>query len=67
MVAPSWKVTIPSGIPDPGGADATVAVNVTVCPPFDGFGVEVRVVADALAWTFWTRVALPALKVPSPL
>jgi hypothetical protein len=48
-LAPSWKVTIPCGVPEPGGADATVAVNVTACPPFDGFGAEVSVVVDALA------------------
>ena len=66
-VAPSWKVTMPDGIVGPGGADATVAVKETACPKLDGFGDELAVVVDALAWTFWTRVALPPLKVPSPL
>jgi hypothetical protein len=27
---PSRKVTMPVGVPDPGGAEAAVAVNVTV-------------------------------------
>ena len=58
---------MPSGIVDPGGTVATVAVKVTACPPFDGLGDDVSVVVDALAWTFWTKVALPPLKVPSPL
>ena len=64
---PSWKVTIPVGIVGPGGAGATVAVKETACPGFDGFGDEVNVVVDALAWTFCIRVILPELKVPSPL
>ena len=66
-VAPSWKVTMPVGTVDPGGTEATVAVKVTGCPPVDGFGDEVTVVVEALAWTFWTRFALPALNMPSPL
>ena len=63
----SWKVTMPDGIVGPGGADVTVAVNVTGCPAPDGFGDELTVALDALAWTFWTNVALPPVKVPSPL
>jgi ABC-type uncharacterized transport system permease subunit len=61
------KVTMPVGIGDPAGDEVTVAVKVTVCPGFDGFGEELRAVLDARAWTFWTRVALPALKLASPL
>ena len=64
---PSWKVTMPDGTVDAGGVGATVAVNVTVCPGFEGFGDELRVVVVALAWTFCTRVALPPLKLVSPL
>jgi hypothetical protein len=52
---------------DPGGTDATVAVKVTGWPPVDGLGDEVTVVAEALAWTFWTSFAFPALNMPSPL
>jgi hypothetical protein len=28
---PSWKVTVPVGVPDPGGA-VTIAVSVSCCP-----------------------------------
>jgi hypothetical protein len=43
-VAPSLKVTVPVGLPDPDFG-ATVAVNVTVCP-------VVGVVADAASEVF---------------
>ncbi len=36
FVAPSRKLTVPVGVPDPGGAGVTVAVNVTVCANTDG-------------------------------
>jgi hypothetical protein len=55
------------GIVGPGGADATLAVKETVCPGSDGFGDELTVAVDALAWTFWTRVAFPCVKLASPL
>jgi len=64
---PSWKVTIPAGIVGPGGADTTVAVKETAWPKFYGFGDELAVVVDALAWTFWTKVASPWVKLESPL
>ena len=63
-VAPSLKVTVPVGTPAAGETADTVAVNVTACPTFEGFGVEVRLVlvlpwftvcvtvADVLAWKF---------------
>ena len=66
-VVPSWNVTVPEGVFDPAGVAATVAANETACPTVDGFGAEVSVVADALACTFWTRVALPPPKLESPL
>src|SRR5579872_4061978 len=46
FVVPSKKVRVPVGVilnPSP----ATVAVKVTACPTFDGFGREVSDVADA--------------------
>ena len=67
MFEPSWKVTMPEGVPEPPDADATVAVNVTVSPGAEGFGDELSAVVEAFAWTFCTKVALPPLKVPSPL
>ena len=35
--APSRKVTVPVGVPAPGGVAATVALNVTDCPNVEGF------------------------------
>ena len=67
MLEPSWNVTMPDGVLEAGDADATVAVNITVCPTFEGFGDELTVVVHAFAWTFCTKVALPPLKLPSPL
>ena len=58
---------MPDGVVAPGGVGDTVAVNATVCPRLEGFGDEFRVVVVALAWTFCTRVALPPLKLASPL
>ena len=61
---PSWNATIPVGGGDP---PATAAVKDTFCPGIDGFGVELSVVVVAEAWAFWTRVALAAVKLVSPL
>jgi hypothetical protein len=47
--APSEKVTIPVGVGEP---PVTVAVKEAFCPGIDGFGVELRVVVVATAWTF---------------
>ena len=44
LVGPSLKVTLPVGVPPP---EVTVAVNVTVCPDFEGFKDEVTTVALA--------------------
>lgn len=38
-IPPSWKVTVPVGVPL---AVVTVAVKVTGCPESDGFNEEVR-------------------------
>jgi len=48
-VFPSWNVTMPVGVPEPGGAAATVAVNVTDWFGADGFGELVSDVVDLLA------------------
>ena len=56
VVAPSWKVIIPLGVPPPAGSEETVAVIDTVCPKFDGLGDETRARVDALGWTFCTIV-----------
>jgi hypothetical protein len=41
---PSLKVTVPVGVPAPGLAALTVAVNVTDWPNTDGFADETRTV-----------------------
>jgi len=43
-VAPSRKLTVPVGVPEPGAVTVTVAVNVTLCPKTDGFADEAIVV-----------------------
>ena len=62
---PSQKETIPVGVPEPAGLDATVAVKVTGEP--DAGTEKDRVVVVAFACTFCIRVALPAWNVESPL
>ena len=54
---PSWKVTIPVGMAEFPGDDATVAVNATGWPSPEGFGDAASEVVEAFAWTFWTRAA----------
>src|SRR5574337_1738740 len=44
FVAPSRKLTVPVGVPDPGGAGVTVAVKVTVCANTDGLMSTARAV-----------------------
>jgi len=41
-LAPSKKLTVPSGVPV--GVGETVEVNMTVCPAMAGFGLAPRVV-----------------------
>ena len=43
-VVPSMNVTLPVGVPVPGGFTVTVAMKVTVWPEQLGFGEEVIVV-----------------------
>jgi len=52
-LAPSLKVTLPVGVP---ALEATVAVNVTVCPKSDGFGSDVNVVVVLAGLTVWVSV-----------
>ena len=52
LATPSLNVTEPVGIPAPGAAADTVAVNVTDSPNNVGFTVDVNpVVVDALSTT----------------
>ena len=67
-VLPSLKVTVPVGTPAAGETADTVAVNVTACPTFDGFGVEIRVVLVFPWFTVWVTVAdVLAWKFSPPL
>ena len=49
VVVPSLKVTVPVGVPAPGGFTLTVAVNVTDWPKTDGLTEEATVVVVG-AW-----------------
>jgi hypothetical protein len=51
-VAPSLKVTVPSGVP---ADDVTVAVKVIVCPMAAGFGDAVSVVVVGFRFTTSVR------------
>jgi hypothetical protein len=67
VVAPSLKVTVPVGIPEPGALAVTVAVKVTDCPNEEGFALEVRAVVVGSLFTVWVRmVEVLVLKLPSP-
>jgi hypothetical protein len=47
-VPPSKKVTVPVGVPDPGGTGATVALKTTLVPMMLGFCDEKIVVVVAV-------------------
>jgi hypothetical protein len=46
---PSWKATLPVGVPEPRCAAATAAVKVTAWPTADGSCDELRLVVVASA------------------
>jgi hypothetical protein len=76
VIAPSLKVTVPVGVPDPADG-VTVAANVTVWPQIEGFSEEVSVVeVTAFAEpgvvlrsivTLLTKFATARSGLPSPL
>ncbi|GAA5610959.1 hypothetical protein Spla01_02106 [Streptomyces platensis] len=53
------KVTVPVGMPEPGGTGATVAVKVTGCPKTDGSGNEVTVVVVGVRTCCTVCVSVP--------
>jgi hypothetical protein len=53
VVAPSKNVTVPVGVPVPGAAALTVAMNTTDWPNTDGFTDEVTVVELLSLFTVW--------------
>ena len=66
--APSENVTVPVGVPVPGGTGLTVAVKVTDCPTTDGFADDDTAVVVAILLTVWVSGAeLLPTKLPSPL
>src|SRR5205807_1660940 len=65
----SWNVTVPVGVPDPGTAALTVAVNVTDWPNTDGLVDDATAVLVLSLLTTWLgdSVPVPPLKLPSPV
>ena len=55
IAAPSMKVTLPVGIPAPGGTAETVMVKVTGSPYTEGLESESRVVVVSALFTVWER------------
>jgi hypothetical protein len=47
LTPPSWKVTVPVGVPEPGGLAVTVALKVTLRPETDGLADELSEVVVA--------------------
>ena len=67
VVAPSLNVTVPVGVPVPGGDGATVAVKVTDWPNFEGLAEEVSaVVVSAFGRPPDERAEVLPLKLLSP-
>lgn len=66
---PSWKLTVPVGVPEPGAAAVIVAVKVTFCPNTEGFAVELTETV-LVSWftTCGDAESSPLLgrKLPSP-
>ncbi|WP_251983335.1 hypothetical protein [Streptomyces rapamycinicus] len=65
--SPKSKVTVPVGVPIPGGTAVTVAVMVTGRPTTDGPGAELTAVAVPACSTIWASVPVEAVKFVSPL
>src|SRR5437868_11647148 len=65
VAAPSLKVTVPVGVPEPGALAVTVAVNVTDWPKTDGAGAveDTTVVVVDVRSTSWFVVPLLVAKL----
>jgi hypothetical protein len=67
VVAPSRKVTVPVGVPEPGETALTVAVKVTDCPKTDAFTDEVTpVVLESLVTDCVSAADVLFVKLLSP-
>jgi hypothetical protein len=68
MVAPSWKLTVPAGIPLPGATTDTCAVYVTDWLSIEGFAEDlIVVVVEALFTVCVTATEVLPVKLLSPL
>src|ERR1700730_11598511 len=68
LTPPSWKVTVPVGVPAPGGFAVTVAVNVTTWPATEGLTEELSAVVVASWLMVWVSGAdVLVRKLASPL
>src|SRR6202023_287219 len=68
LTPPSWKVTVPVGVPAPGGLAVTVAVKVPLWPATEGLAEELSAVVVASWLTVWVRFGeVLVLKLASPL
>src|SRR5712691_7427873 len=68
LAPPSRKVTVPVGVPLPGGFAVTVAVKVTLWPTTEGLTDEPSEVVVGSWFTVWVSGAeVLGLKVASPL
>jgi hypothetical protein len=65
-LVPSLKVTVPVGVPLPGGTAVTVAVNVTVWPDTEGLDDELSAVLLASVFTVCVK-GEPELSLPVKL
>jgi hypothetical protein len=66
-VAPSEKVTVPVGVPVPGGAAVAAAVRVTESPNVEGFRLDASDVVLGNSTTCDSAAEELAAKVASPL
>ena len=67
VVAPSLKVAVPIGVPDPGAVAATVAVKVTDWPNAEGLAEEATAVVVFAVFTVCVSAEeVLALKLPLP-
>lgn len=64
LLAPSLNCTMPVGVPEPGSAAETVAVNVTICPKEDGL-TEDETLVELASW--FTVCASEGLVLPLKL
>jgi hypothetical protein len=60
------KLTVPVGVPEPGAAADTIAVNMTFCPVTDGLTEDVTTVAVGPRFTTCDSEPDDPTKLTSP-